>query len=279
MGCIMIGIVDACEKYFYDELKSLKSRKFYFKQKKLARLLETPFEKIDRDQRSTLIAYAFHLHCRLLPLGVRHRVIECSGVKCPDEVKLGYEQLKEELENGSDLMSRLSTRIKQIDYSDGMFADWGITHFHLGKKSKNRVERTGPIAYAYLVRDEAYIIMIGEHGRWSDQAIFDKLLNEHPHLGEMHNIGVSPSAVADTAAKDRPKFRKEYINTFTKSGAVGVGALAFWTFFGDGDDGGVAIDGCAGGEDDVFAAVFLHDVDEYEDAVHVCFVVCQWLGY
>ena len=218
MGCIMIGIVDACEKYFYDELKSLKSKKFYFKQKKLARLLETPFEKIDRDQRSTLIAYAFHLHCRLLPLGVRHRVIECSGVKCPDEVKLGYEQLKEELENGSDLMPRLSTRMKQIDYSDGMFADWGITHFHLGKKSKNRVERTGPIAYAYLVRDEAYIITIDEHGRWSDQAIFDKLLNEYPHLGEMHNIGVPPSAVADTAAKDRPKFRKEYINTFTISG-------------------------------------------------------------
>ena len=55
--------------------------------------------------------------------------------------------------------------------------------------------------------------------------------------------------------------------------------MAFWAFFGDGYDGGVAVDGCAGGEDDVFAAVFLHDVDEYEDAVHVCFVVCQWLGY
>ena len=55
--------------------------------------------------------------------------------------------------------------------------------------------------------------------------------------------------------------------------------MAFWAFFGDGYDGGVAVDGCAGGEDDVFAAVFLHDVDEYEDAVHVCFVVCQWFGY
>ena len=223
MGCIMIGIVDACEKFFYDELKSLKSQGFYFKQKNLARLLETPFEKIDRDQRSTLIAYAFHLHCRLLPLGVKHRVIECSGVKCPDELKLGYEQLKEELENGSDLMSRLSTRIKQIDYSDGMFADWGITHFHLGDRGKCKVEatnaiaRTGPIAYAYLKNGEAYIIAIAGHKKWSDNEIFDSLLREYPHLGEGYRMNGKSSDIAEITPNARDELRRAGVNVFTKS--------------------------------------------------------------
>ena len=55
--------------------------------------------------------------------------------------------------------------------------------------------------------------------------------------------------------------------------AVGVGAEALGTAFGDGDFGGVAVDGGAGAEDDVFAVVTAHDVEEGEGATDVVFVV------
>jgi hypothetical protein len=159
----------------------------------------------------------------MLPLGVRRRVIECSGLKCPDELKLGYEQLKEELENGSDLMPRLSTRMKQIDYSDGMFADWGITHFHLGDRDKCKVEtknviaRTGPIAYAYLKSGEAYIIAIAGHKKWSENEIFDSLLREYPHLGEGYRMNGKSSDIAEITPDARDELRRAGVNVFTKS--------------------------------------------------------------
>ena len=60
--------------------------------------------------------------------------------------------------------------------------------------------------------------------------------------------------------------------------AVGVGAGAFGAVFGDGDLGGVAIDGGAGAEDDVLAVVVAHDVDEGEGAADVVFVVFPGFG-
>ena len=55
--------------------------------------------------------------------------------------------------------------------------------------------------------------------------------------------------------------------------------MSLGAFLGDGNDGRVSIDGCARGEDDVLASVLLHDVNEHEHAVHVCFVVHEWLGH
>ena len=60
--------------------------------------------------------------------------------------------------------------------------------------------------------------------------------------------------------------------------AVGVGAMALGALLGDGDDGGVAIDGGRGREDDVLAAVLAHHVEQAEGAVHVVLVVFQRLG-
>lgn len=218
----MIEIVEPCERYFYEELQALMSRGFHFRSKELSSLLEVPFEKLSRNQRSTLIVYAFHLQCRMIPIGVKRKVIECSGIKCPVELETGYKQLKEELMNGLDLVPRLSKKMSEIDFSDGMLSDWGITHFHLGDKNKKisnnkAVERTGVIAYAYLTNDEAYIITIADHNKWSDNKLLDSLLREHPYLGEQFRVGCSLKEVADITPAIRDKLRREGVNAFSKA--------------------------------------------------------------
>ena len=59
--------------------------------------------------------------------------------------------------------------------------------------------------------------------------------------------------------------------------SVGVGTLALRTLLGNGDDGGVAINGSARGEDDVLATMLAHHVNKHKHAVHVCFVVHERL--
>ena len=45
----MIGIVEACERYFYDELLNLQSYGFYFRSKGLSKIIKTPFERFGKN--------------------------------------------------------------------------------------------------------------------------------------------------------------------------------------------------------------------------------------
>jgi len=61
--------------------------------------------------------------------------------------------------------------------------------------------------------------------------------------------------------------------------SVGIGTMALGALLGDGDDGGIAIDGGGGGEYDVLASVLAELVEQHEGAVHVVLVIFQGFGY
>ena len=60
--------------------------------------------------------------------------------------------------------------------------------------------------------------------------------------------------------------------------SVGVGAMAFGALLGNGNDGGITIDGGGGGEDDVLASVLAELIEQHEGAVHVVLVIFQGFG-
>ena len=60
--------------------------------------------------------------------------------------------------------------------------------------------------------------------------------------------------------------------------SVGVGTMALGALLGDGDDGGIAIDGGGGREDDVLASVLAELIEQHEGAVHVVLVIFQGFG-
>ena len=69
---------------------------------------------------------------------------------------------------------------------------------------------------------------------------------------------------------------RQHLLEHTLCPTVWVGALPFGALLGDGYLGGVAVNGGAGGEDDVFAAMAAHHVDQHECAADVVFVVLPW---
>ena len=60
--------------------------------------------------------------------------------------------------------------------------------------------------------------------------------------------------------------------------SVGISTMPLGTLLGDGDDGGIAIDGSGGGEDDVLASVLTELVEQHEGTVHVVLVIFQGFG-
>ena len=59
--------------------------------------------------------------------------------------------------------------------------------------------------------------------------------------------------------------------------AVGICAFSLGAFFGNRDDGRVAIDGCRRTKNDVLATVIPHGIEQYERGVHVVLVVFKRL--
>lgn len=102
------------------------------------------------------------------------RSVKKSNVfNCPPNLDLGLELLERKIQEGDDLNPYLTRKIKNIYDGDGLLYDWGIFHLHLGIKVEEDgfIERTGPLLYAKFDRENAYLIGVYSHGKWTMQEL------------------------------------------------------------------------------------------------------------
>lgn len=82
-----------------------------------------------------------------------------------NEIKGPYNTIKKRLSNGNGVFPYLSTKASKLTF-DGLYLDWNILHLHLGNLSANNccTERTGKTLHLMVIKDNAFLIKIGQHG-------------------------------------------------------------------------------------------------------------------
>jgi hypothetical protein len=66
-------------------------------------------------------------------LARRERVIKIAdNFQCPWEAEAGWRVLQNKVRQGDDLNPHLSRRHASLANNDGLLAEWGVYHFHLG---------------------------------------------------------------------------------------------------------------------------------------------------
>lgn len=115
----------------------------------------------------------------------KRSVSEASTLKVPDNVKVGYEDLKKAIASGEDLtpyQGRKTNGRKYAEFTDYLKANYGLDHFHLGGKDKQgRVGRTGEIALGLVANETVYIVDIVQHGRGQPEPWWTKKYLEIMH--------------------------------------------------------------------------------------------------
>lgn len=114
----------------------------------------------------------------------KHRTVNVSKeFKCPRELKKGWQFLKGHIESGQYLNAHLSKKIKKLNKKDTLLDNWGVHHFHLGKKRKGEfVEQGDPLMFAVVREHVFYAIGIFKHGDWAKQEIVEIMHNNWSYL-------------------------------------------------------------------------------------------------
>lgn len=146
---------------------------------------------------------------------VRELILADSFV-CPQELSEGWEKLKKKVEDGEDLTPNLSKLINKLNNKDSMLNDWGVYHFHLGKKMKGSfTERTGPLLFALLNGNSFYAIGIFDHGSWANQDIVEIIHRNWPTIIESYRIRGALDMSYSFTEQERLAARSVGINVFT----------------------------------------------------------------
>jgi hypothetical protein len=143
---------------------------------------------------------------------------------CPPDHEVGWKALQEQVLKGQDLNPHLSTGHASLLNSDGLLAEWGVHHFHLGTvphpKQPLFVSRTESLVYA-IVRDELFCaINVYTHKNFEESSILESIHRNWPELISRYRMK-AVTGVALTQAERRTIRRKNgNVLTATKDGTV-----------------------------------------------------------
>lgn len=156
----------------------------------------------DRDVRF----HYFDAQRRRISIGPRTIRIADDFV-CPPEHEAGWRMLQEEVRNGLDINPRLSKRHSSLLNSDGLLAEWGVHHFHLGvardPRDSDYVGRTGPLVYAMVRDKDFYAINVCSHGDFEDSNILESIHRNWPEaIQPYRRKGVTGGSWAPSQRRD-----------------------------------------------------------------------------
>jgi hypothetical protein len=105
-----------------------------------------------------------------------------AGIVVPPELQAGYNLVTEKLQNGADVRPHLSRKLAEINFKDELLNDWGILHFHLGTvlEGDGFMTRTGPLLFARIDPQNAYLLGVGTHAHFSSQVLVQTLVDIWP---------------------------------------------------------------------------------------------------
>lgn len=186
------------------------------------------YSKPESDDLDAILYYYHSLKRRIISQKPR-KVVEAKNFSCPANVLTGYELLKQNIEQGSNLNLYLSRKSVKLNFEDGMFNDWGIQHFHLGTKIDkkiNLIEGTSELLFAIVKNDTIYCIGIYKHGDWSKQELISIIEENWQFLLESYQIKGAIDLAYHSSDDEIFQLRKHNLNTAikTKSGNIYFGA-------------------------------------------------------
>lgn len=171
----------------------------------------------DRDVRN----YFFEARRRRLAPQARFLKI-ADDFQCPPSEEAGWKALQDKVRKGEDLNPHLSKGHASLFNNDGLLAEWGVHHFHLGTKPdcRNRifVERTRCQVFA-LVADTAFCaINVYPHGpnerHYEEVGIIESIHRNWPDIISAYRV----NATAETWNEaQRQAFRKKNANVFVST--------------------------------------------------------------
>lgn len=162
----------------------------------------------------------FNFQRRRMPACPR-RIVHNPSLICPPEVLQGWTMLQQEIKRGDDLTPRLSRKILDVDYNDGMLNDWGFHHFHLGTsfdpKHPRLVQGTRIVLVAIVDPSEIYPIDFVAHGNWGDRALLKKAISTYPERCERFRIkGLRDDVATPSIDEDVVKMRRCGVNSLSR---------------------------------------------------------------
>src|SRR5208283_4718855 len=134
---------------------------------------------------------------------------------CPSKEETGWKVLQDKIVSGQDLNPHLSKLHRSLFNADGLLAEWGVDHFHLGTEpdpnNPRYVKRDGPLVFA-LVNDSAfYAINTYQHGDWEKLGIVESLHRNWPDAISKYRLrGIAPEKLSEKA---RRTLRNKRCNT------------------------------------------------------------------
>ncbi len=151
-------------------------------------------------------------------IAIRPRAIQISReFLCPPRHGPGWKTLQAKALKGENLNPHLSKRHASLLNPDGLLAEWGVQHFHLGRladaSNPAYVERTGPLLYA-LVNDQAFCaINVYSHQSFEDAGVLEIIHSNWPDLISRYRVrGVTAGS---WNAAEKRAFRKKNGNVHT----------------------------------------------------------------
>lgn len=177
-------------------------------------------EEIEYDDSGEIPLFIQYLNYHSKMVTVKPRKVSLSKNFSVDaENQSGLDDLIDKLTNGIDVNLYLSKASIKANETDGMFDNFGIKHFHLGKNIKNGfVQRTKEIALAIVTDDEVFFVVSKLHGvghskMWYEKDVLEILHKERPDLIEHckvdNFIDISHTM---SKTKDIRNFRNSNIN-------------------------------------------------------------------
>lgn len=136
---------------------------------------------------------------------------------CPPEHEIGWAILQEKVREGKEINSYLSKGHASLHNHDGLLAEWGVHHFHLGAapctKTPTYMGRTGPLLYALVTNETFYAINIYNHDSFADEDVLESIHRNWPEIISRYRAKGITGAAWDK--KKRKELRSANLNTST----------------------------------------------------------------
>ncbi len=173
------------------------------------------------ERREEALMTWFNYQRRRIPPQPR-RLVSNPRLVCPPEVAQGWAMLQQEIMHGIDLTPRLSRKIENADYNDGLLNDWGFQHFHLGTsadpKHPKLVQGTCMVLLAIVDPLEFYPIDFVKHGAWANRSILEKAISTFPRRFDRYRLNGILGVENTCEDNNRSEMRKCGVNSIISIG-------------------------------------------------------------
>jgi hypothetical protein len=121
---------------------------------------------------------------------------------CAPQEEADWKALQNKVVSGKDLNPHRSTGHRSLFNSDGLLAEWGVHHFHLGTdphpKYHDFVKRSGSLVFALVDDCAFYAINVYRHGDWERVSIVESLHRNWPEVISKYRLrGIAPEELKE----------------------------------------------------------------------------------